>query len=426
MSGDNDLNDPRRNGGHLPMLALSMNAHKNTPTAEWCWPWPFDAECRAREEARKAAQAAKRVAEENKREEARWPLTQAEMEARNAEFEAKRAAERAAYAAKVERQREREREREDKIREEERIRRERKELNEKQLDIACAALPDGVDVKQEMEIKNGEKVIVTTMKVSRPAAFELVRQALAACPGVKETNAFAMAIRDYVHKHKPSWHVSENGARMLTLQEMAKEWTGVDLKVHQNLFDKVFYKQDGADVGLEVVNFIMCTILVTNFLNPFTLVYGALIYSSVLTMRIDAALKAANREEDAKEWLTDISRRVTDQFRGEDTKNRWDIVPMRRLFSWIEDFLIKAFTEYYAREAAENAEFKFEYDDDLTSENVEEIALEMRYRAESFFNKSGYAQSSQYGGDVQPKSDKDILHAREGHYVVGETLETDY
>jgi hypothetical protein len=386
MIGENDVNG----GGHLPMLGLTMNSHKNTPTAGWCLN-PLDAECRARE----AAQAAKKVAEENAREEAMAAQKQAERNAKRAEFEAAMAAERAVYQAKMEA----ERKREEAIQKAER---EREEAAQR-LALTCATVPEEVKLEKTVEdrpvpvtIMEDRPVRVTTMKLSRPAAFELVRQALAACPGVDETNPLAQSLRDYVHKHKPSndfkygRFVSEGGARMIKLQEMTKEWTGIDLKVHENVVESALYQQPEADVGNEALCFLMVTVMLAHAVNPVSVIMGMIVFPTVMLLRLEGALEALGREETARDWLLNMSRKDLDKFRGEDTEYRWEMENMQKLFDWVETFLTEAFTDVYGVDPL--TKFELEYTDELTESTVEE----MRARADSFLDKSGKEQTSQY------------------------------
>ena len=120
----------------------------------------------------------------------------------------------------------------------------------------CAVVPD--DIKKEQSVSYDGKEIIT-MSMSRASAFELVRQALAACVGLggkDDSNFYVQYIVEYVDDTKKSGETLE-GAKLRHLKEMLEAWMSIELTTPTSVAGQLFYSNPayGDDAGHDVLSF---------------------------------------------------------------------------------------------------------------------------------------------------------------------------
>ena len=260
----------------------------------------------------------------------------------------------------------------------------------RELQLACATVPENVN----FDVKKSGNSVTTILSVSHASAFELVRQALAACPGVDEINPLALIIRNYVHEMGESRGESNSTARMNQLADIIGKWTGIELEIHKKVKKNV---KGGNDAINDALAFAIVVGALVTAVNPFTVVLAGLTIPAVLINRISHGLAEMEQrkmsDEETRKWLLEMSREDLVKFEGGGMSSRWDDNHLRNLFRSIEKLMTDAFTKKYSGEDGETVySFEFKYNDLLTVDTVKQ----MRMRANSFFatlqNKSGKEQ----------------------------------
>ena len=252
----------------------------------------------------------------------------------------------------------------------------------------CAVAPDDIRVTQT-EPEDGQTSI--TMHMSRASAFELVRQALAACPGQKDdSNFWVQEIVAHVVRTK-RYGESDGGAKLRHLEEMLERWTGMELETPKNVSGKVFYARQAynEDAGHDVLCFaIAATALAVGSAPIITGLAGIVMTVSVIN-RLTGYNRAERQEEQLREYLFQQN---GDIFKGLGrAQNRWGLTAMRELYQWIETFLQQSLKGMYLKPTVRSFNVKFT-DKLKTDEDAAAVAEDLQEGAKGFFYKRGREQ----------------------------------
>lgn len=263
-----------------------------------------------------------------------------------------------------------------------------REEQDRTLVAACQRLPGGVHGIDSWSYKedNGVVVDVKTLRLSHAGAFELVRQALAACPDRQTNHPYNQHILEYLQ----TLGGSVDAAKLGQLEEMISTWTRREYKVPKDVREALLHhdKSKGGRFGgdeptTDAFLFVLGCSLAAATTVPFLWWLFAAGALSAAGSRAVAAVSGLEKQQKLRDYLTKSAapglQADTDKFTAPQ---------LTRLFDWIAEFLSKAWT--HALQAAytmpdRRLEVRVAYSDELKGRgDAERIRGEMHALVEDF------------------------------------------
>ena len=253
---------------------------------------------------------------------------------------------------------------------------------------ACQRLPDGLHGIDSSSFKQVVDVNVSTFRLSRASAFELVRQALAACPDRKTNHPYTQHILAYLQ----TLGGSVDAAKLGQLEEMISFWRNRQYKVPKDVQEALLHHDKskwgqfgGQEPTTDAFLFVLGCSLAAATTVPFLWWFFAASALSAAGSRAVAAVSGLERQQKLRDFLTNSASGV-----GPETTEKFTAAGLTNLFDWIAEFLSKALAPAFQPAPAdtmpnERFEFRVEYSDELkTPDDAERIRGEMHKLVEDF------------------------------------------
>ena len=253
---------------------------------------------------------------------------------------------------------------------------------------ACRRLPGGVDGIDSWSYKedNGVVVDVKTLRLSHAGAFELVRQALAACPDRQTNHPYNQNILEYLQ----TLGDSVDAAKLRQLEEMISRWRGRKYEVPKNVREALLYHDKsrwgqlgGHEPETDVFLFVLGCSLAAATTAPFLWWFFALSALGAAGSRAVAAVSGLAKQQKLRDYLTKSAAPELQK-----DADKFTAPKLKLLFEWIAEFLSKAWA--HSLQAAytmpgRRLEVRVAYSDDLKGpDDAERIRKEMHALVEDF------------------------------------------
>jgi len=266
--------------------------------------------------------------------------------------------------------------------------REERQRRDGELAAACQGLPGGVHGIDSWSYQGDDGVVVdvNTLRLSHAGAFELVRQALAACPDRKTNHPYNRHILEYLQ----SLGGSVDAAKLGQLEEMISHWTGREYKVPKDVREALLHHDKsrwgqlgGQEPTTDAFLFALGCSLAAATTVPFLWWFFALSALSAAGSRAAAMISGLGKQQKLRDYLTKSAAQELQTDADKFTAPR-----LKLLFEWITAFLSKAWA--HALQAAytmpgRRLEVRVAYSDDLKGpDDAERIREEMHKLVEDF------------------------------------------
>ena len=225
-----------------------------------------------------------------------------------------------------------------------------------------------------------------TLRLSHAGAFELVRQALAACPDRQTNHPYNRHILEYLQ----SLGGSVDAAKLGQLEEMISYWRGRKYKVPKDVREALLYHDKskwgqlgGHEPETDVFLFVLGCSLAAATTAPFLWWFFALSALGAAGSRAVAMISGLAKQQKLRDYLT---KSAAPELQTD--ADKFTAPQLKLLFEWITAFLSKAWT--HALQAAytmpdRRLEVRVAYSDDLKGpDDAERIRGEMHKLVEDF------------------------------------------
>lgn len=263
-----------------------------------------------------------------------------------------------------------------------------REEQDRRLAAACQRLPGGVHGMDSWSYQGDDGVVVDvmTLRLSRAGAFELVRQALAACPDRTTNHPYTQHILAYLQ----TLGGSVDAAKLGQLEEMISFWRNRQYKVPKDVqeallhHDKAKWGQfGGQEPTTDAFLFVLGCSLAAATTVPFLWWFFAAGALSAAGSRAVAMISGLDKQQKLRDYLTKSAapdlQADTDKFTAPQ---------LTRLFDWIAEFLSKAWAHHLQAAYTmpdRRLEVRVAYSDRLDGQDdAERIRGEMHKLVEDF------------------------------------------